>query len=47
MLDNGTIRVVPVRGNPVEVFRGQGKGGAFKRLLPERRDELARELARE
>lgn len=43
VLDNGTIRVVPVRANPVEAFRGQGKGGATKRLLAARRDELARE----
>ncbi|MSQ58164.1 MAG: AbrB/MazE/SpoVT family DNA-binding domain-containing protein [Betaproteobacteria bacterium] len=43
ILENGTIRVVPVRANPVEAFRGQGKGGATKRLLAARRDELARE----
>jgi AbrB family looped-hinge helix DNA binding protein len=43
ILDNGTIRVVPVRANPVEAFRGQGKGGATKRLLAARRDELSRE----
>jgi AbrB family looped-hinge helix DNA binding protein len=43
VLDNGTIRVVPVRANPVEAFRGQGKGGATKRLLAARRDDLARE----
>jgi AbrB family looped-hinge helix DNA binding protein len=43
VLDNGTIRVVPVRSNPVDAFRGQGKGGATKRLLAARRDELAKE----
>ncbi|MFN0317906.1 MAG: AbrB/MazE/SpoVT family DNA-binding domain-containing protein [Burkholderiales bacterium] len=43
ILDNGTIRVVPVRANPVEAFRGQGKGGATKRLLAARREELSRE----
>jgi AbrB family looped-hinge helix DNA binding protein len=43
VLDNGTIRVVPVRANPVDAFRGQGKGGATKRLLAARRDELANE----
>jgi AbrB family looped-hinge helix DNA binding protein len=43
VLDNGTIRVVPVRANPVDAFRGQGKGGATKRLLAERRNELAKE----
>lgn len=43
VLDNGTIRVVPVRANPVEAFRGQGKGGATRRLLAARREELANE----
>ncbi len=43
VLDNGTIRVVPVRANPVEAFRGQGKGGSTRRLLAARREELANE----
>jgi AbrB family looped-hinge helix DNA binding protein len=43
ILDNGAIRVVPVRANPVEAFRGQGKGGSTKRLLAARREELANE----
>lgn len=43
MLDNGAIRVVPVRGNPIEAFRGQGKGGTTARLLAERRKDKARE----
>lgn len=41
--ENGAIRVVPVRANPVEAFRGQGKGGSTRRLLAARREELARE----
>jgi AbrB family looped-hinge helix DNA binding protein len=36
ILDNGSIRVVPVRANPVAAFRGQGKGGATARLLAAR-----------
>lgn len=43
LLDHGTIRVVPVRANPVEAFRGQGKGGATQRMLTARREELAKE----
>lgn len=43
VLDNGTIRVVPVRANPVEAFRGQGKGGSTDRLIAARREELANE----
>ena len=31
VLENGAIRVVPVRANPVDAFRGQGKGGATGR----------------
>jgi len=43
LLDNGTIRVVPVRANPIEAFRGQGKGGATARLLAARKEDSARE----
>jgi len=31
------IRVVPVRADPVEAFRGQGKGRATQRLPDDRR----------
>jgi hypothetical protein len=37
------IRVVPVRANPIEAFRGSGKGGGTQRLLLDRREELAEE----
>ena len=43
ILDNDVIRVVPVRANPVEAFRGQGKGGSTARLLADRQQDLARE----
>ena len=43
LLDNDVIRVVPVRANPVEAFRGQGKGGTTARLLAARQQDLARE----
>ena len=43
VLDDGTIRVVPVRANPIEAFRGQGKGGATVRLLAERKRDKERE----
>ena len=43
VLDDGAIRVVPVRANPIEAFRGQGKGGATNRLLTERKKDMARE----
>ena len=43
ILDNGNIRVVPVRADPIDAFRGQGKGGATARLLAARKQDLARE----
>jgi AbrB family looped-hinge helix DNA binding protein len=43
LLDNGAIRVVPVRANPINAFRGQGKGGATARLLATRKKEVAKE----
>jgi AbrB family looped-hinge helix DNA binding protein len=41
IVDADGIRVVPVRGDAIEAFRGQGKGGGTKRLLAERRADHA------
>lgn len=35
-VEDDTIRVVPVKKDPVAAFRGKGKGGATSRLLEER-----------
>ena len=43
ILDGGGIRVVPVRANPIDALRGQGKGGATARLLATRNQDLAKE----
>ena len=43
LLDDGGIRVVPVRANPIEAFRGQGIGGATERLVAERQLDIGRE----
>ena len=43
VVDSQGIRVVPVRANPIEAFRGQGKGGSTQRLLQDRQEELVRE----
>ena len=43
ILDNDSIRVIPVRANPIDALRGQGKGGATKRLLAARKQDLTRE----
>lgn len=37
------IRVVPVRADPVEAFRGQGKGRGTERLLADRRLDARKE----
>ncbi len=36
VIENNILRVIPVRQNPVDAFRGEGKGGAVIRLLEER-----------
>lgn len=43
IVENGTIRVIPVRKDPIAAFRGQGKGGSVARLLAERAQDKARE----
>jgi AbrB family looped-hinge helix DNA binding protein len=43
IVDDDGIRVVPVRENPVDAFRGRGKGGATRRLLKERKKDRVRE----
>jgi AbrB family looped-hinge helix DNA binding protein len=42
-IENDIIRVVPVRKDPIDAFRGQGKGGSVARLLAERMQDKARE----
>ncbi|MBT8342785.1 MAG: AbrB/MazE/SpoVT family DNA-binding domain-containing protein [Desulfatitalea sp.] len=43
IVEGEAIRVVPVRRNPIEAFRGRGAGGAVKRLLKERAKDKKRE----
>jgi AbrB family looped-hinge helix DNA binding protein len=43
IVEQGVIRIVPVRADPIAAFRGQGKGGATARLLRERQADKARE----
>ena len=39
VVENNTLRVVPVRENPIDEFRGQGSGGAVTRLLADRKKD--------
>ncbi len=43
VVENDTIRVIPVPADPIAAFRGQGKGGSVDRLLRERQADKARE----
>jgi len=36
IIENNILRVIPVHQNPVDEFRGEGRGGAVIRLLAER-----------
>ncbi|PXF54265.1 MAG: AbrB family transcriptional regulator [Deltaproteobacteria bacterium] len=43
IIDDDTIRVMPVDTDPVVAFRGSGRSGAAARLLAERRRDRERE----
>jgi AbrB family looped-hinge helix DNA binding protein len=43
IIDDKGIRVVPVRADPIEAFRGQGKGGSTGRLLADRKRDRQQE----
>jgi AbrB family looped-hinge helix DNA binding protein len=44
---DGTIRVVPVDGDPIAAFRGSGSGGSVARLLADREAEREADLKAE
>lgn len=43
VVDGSGIRVIPVKSDPVEAFRGRGSGGAVARLLADRAQDRDRE----
>jgi len=43
VVDGSSIRVIPVKGDPIEAFRGRGTGGSVLRLLEERAKDKERE----
>ena len=40
---NNGIKVVPVTADPIDAFRGRGKGGSAERLLQDRKRDRVRE----
>lgn len=46
LVDGDGIRVLPMPADPVKAFRGQGTGGAVKRLLAQRRADAKLENRR-
>jgi AbrB family looped-hinge helix DNA binding protein len=43
IVDNNGIKVVPVIADPIDAFRGRGKGGSVERLLQDRKHDRERE----
>ena len=43
IVEGNQIRVVPVRANPIEAFRGRGTGGGVQRLIEERNKDREKE----
>ena len=43
IVDGSLNRVIPVKSDPVEAFRGRGAGGASARLLAERAQDRIKE----
>lgn len=39
IVEHNTLRVVPVRENPIDEFRGKGSGGSVARLLSDRKKD--------
>ena len=39
VVESDTIRVIPIRTDPITAFRGSGIGGTTKRLLKDRTQE--------
>jgi AbrB family looped-hinge helix DNA binding protein len=42
VVDGSGIRVIPVKSDPIEAFRGRGTGGAVARFLAERAQDRNR-----
>lgn len=43
IVDRNGIKVVPVKADPIDAFRGRGRGGSVERLLRDRQRDSVRE----
>jgi AbrB family looped-hinge helix DNA binding protein len=43
IIDSDGIKVVPMNADPIDAFRGRGKGGSVERLLQGRNQDKSRE----
>jgi AbrB family looped-hinge helix DNA binding protein len=43
IIEGNSLRVIPVKSDPIAGFRGQGKGGSTGRLLAERERDKRKE----
>ena len=43
VLTSDGLRVIPVKADPVEAFRGRGAGGSVERLFADRQADRSRE----
>lgn len=43
IVDDDGIRIIPVKEDPIDAFRGQGKGRSTQRLLADRQRDLENE----
>lgn len=43
IIENDTIRIIPVHADPIAAFRGQGHGNSVERLLADREQDKEKE----
>lgn len=43
IVDHDGIKVIPVKSDPIDAFRGRGKGGSVEKLLQDRKRDSVRE----
>jgi len=43
IIEDDTIRIIPVHADPIAAFRGQGRGNSVERLLADREQDREKE----